>query len=534
MLDLRTSRDGSRVLYREEFDAIGVSELRTAAVDGSSVPGTPYDALATLVVGGARDMVLTPDERTVVYAAEDLQSGQFRLLSQPVERSGQTRVLTPMLSADASVVRHELMADGVTVVYEIESSIVPNLGLFRVPIDGSALPLRLSPAKPVEQWCVIGANVYYSSRSATTSLFELNRVPWLAAPTSTRLTPVLPSFAAIDRFVVAPDESLVVYAGDAATDSTLDLFAIDTSTPNQHVQLTQFMGGSVGAHQFDLSPDATSVAYSSDVDQPFVFSTYAVATAGSAPPVRLHPDFGTNADMVDPAFTLDGQRVVFRGDPNAPFRYELLSTRFDGTDFRNLSAPANHFDDVLSFEVAAQGAVVYYAEQTAQERDVFRVPASGASAPESVVLLPTGNGARDFLLTPDRQRILYTSRYPGDLRYSLGSASVHSALATASLFQAPAPDVGLLPTLRDEVSFDGLGRAHFLVFGPNFAPTAYRVGTRGLRPAVATTGALPPLSEPTVPIPTSNGLLQVYTREVPGQNGRPIFVVDPKSEQIPI
>ncbi len=91
---------------------------------------------------------ISPDGSRVVYIADQDLDEQYELYSVPIgggdEDAGPIRLNGPLVF-DGDVRWFRISPDGECVVYQAAPDVRLEYGLFSVPIDGSADPIRLSP-----------------------------------------------------------------------------------------------------------------------------------------------------------------------------------------------------------------------------------------------------------------------------------------------------------------------------------------------------------------------------------------------------
>jgi formylglycine-generating enzyme required for sulfatase activity len=115
------SPDSSRVVYRADQDATGVSELYSVAVAGPA--GSAIKLNGTLTSGGAvlNDFSISPDGRRVVYRADQESDGVNELYSVPLSgpASAVVKLNGPLVSG-GDVTGFALSPDGRWVVYRAD------------------------------------------------------------------------------------------------------------------------------------------------------------------------------------------------------------------------------------------------------------------------------------------------------------------------------------------------------------------------------------------------------------------------------
>ncbi len=140
---------GSRVVYTADQDQDEVYELYSAPVDASQ---GPVRISGSLVPGGdvawsprESHVAISPDGTRVLYRADQEQDGAVQLYSAPIEGAALPLRLSGPLVALGGVVDFALSADSRWVVYRANQEQVDSLELFSAPIDGRREALRLHP-----------------------------------------------------------------------------------------------------------------------------------------------------------------------------------------------------------------------------------------------------------------------------------------------------------------------------------------------------------------------------------------------------
>src|SRR5262249_5962612 len=102
-----------------------------------------------LVAGGDVTNYLA-DPTIAVYRADARTDDVFELFATPVDGSGGTVRLSGALGAGGDVQESfAISPDGLTVVYRADQDVDERYQIYRVPIDGSAAPVRLNdPLEP--------------------------------------------------------------------------------------------------------------------------------------------------------------------------------------------------------------------------------------------------------------------------------------------------------------------------------------------------------------------------------------------------
>ncbi len=192
------------------------------------------------------DFRLAPAGTRVVFRADAAADERFDLYSVLLDpprtddfRSRPLAVrrrLTSLAGTQSVQPDYEISADGRRVIYRADVQAPGSLELFAVPIDGGAAPLALGPAagESVLSFRVNpdSTRVVHLVERADQRL-ELRSVALGGGPPVT--LDLLPAFAALDTYQIAPDSRHVIFRADRASDGVMELFgvALDGSAPPQ-------------------------------------------------------------------------------------------------------------------------------------------------------------------------------------------------------------------------------------------------------------------------------------------------------------
>lgn len=379
------SPDGSHVVfsgtYEQTYDP--VLGLFSAAADGSADPvriwGHPQWRSGS--VPSAHLFRVTPESTRIVFT---VGGGMNGLLSAPLDGSATAIWLA---NSTEEFTRFQITPDGSHAVYALNGErYEPEAGLFRVPTDGSGLPVALFvPRGPT--WDFVDVQLTADGSRVVFTLDELD-------PGCTECE------------VVDPVELYSVPV-DGSAPATL----LSRASRPRHRPFEGVLGAFVSS--FALTPDGTRALYTEREqhgacpDCSFATRLFSVPVDGSALPTRLF-----RGDVAAPVIAADSSRVVYLGSP-AGARLELLTQPIDG------SAPARRLHRALAnggqverFELGADGEhVAFTADLLGNGHTrLFVAPVDG-SAPARLLgsRLPAGRSVRDFRIAPDSRSVAYTA-----------------------------------------------------------------------------------------------------------------------------
>ena len=172
----------------------------------------------------------------------------------------------------------QISPDGQTVVYVADQETDEAFELWRVPIDGSSPPLRLSGLLPsgtkIDEFAISpdSSRVVYLAEQDTLGILELYSVP-LTGGAATKLNGPLVSGGNVSSFQISPDSSRVVYQADQQTENVRELYSVPlaggTTTKLNGVLVS---GGFIG--YVLISPDSSRVVYLADQEINTMFELF--------------------------------------------------------------------------------------------------------------------------------------------------------------------------------------------------------------------------------------------------------------------
>lgn len=411
---LRISPDGSRVLFATgHFEGVDFFSLPlTGGVPAALGPAPQF-------FGGRMLFQVSSDGVWAVYGADPEEDGTQELYSVRVDGStGLIQLSGPRVPGGlVSPWWFHISPDGGRVVYEADQDTLGIQELYSVPIDSSAPPVKLNGQligggrvawddfrlSPDGRWVV------YLADQDTDDVYELYTVPLDASAVPVRIsgplvpggdvaqygTPVEPN----PLFQVSPDSRRVVYIADQDADEVYELYSTAIDGSQQPVRLNAPLvdGGDVPPinFSFQISSDGQRVAYIADQDTRDVSELYSVPIDASASPIKLssamESGFGVN---VPPGLQLsrDGRTVVYLTSTGPVGRPAVLSAvPIDGSAKPRRLHQAVPFGSLARFEITPDGRGVVF--QGALEQDgVFELFLSflgGRTRPQPVPPKPS-------------------------------------------------------------------------------------------------------------------------------------------------
>src|SRR5262245_590073 len=211
---------------------------------------------ASGVAGFSADALISPDNRWVVYLADQDTPGVLELYYAPLTGGPATKLNAPLISTQTRVSFFQISSDSRWVVYTTSDFTNPShAGLYSVPITGGPVTRLNAANEGVDSYFAItpdGRRVVFVTKPER----EIASVP-VRGGAVTKLSGPAASSVIFVRFAISPDSHWVVYSPyDLATASALYSVRL---TGGPVAKLTPpFVGlqGHWNIWQFAISPDS--------------------------------------------------------------------------------------------------------------------------------------------------------------------------------------------------------------------------------------------------------------------------------------
>ncbi len=328
--------DGQHAVYKSG------SALYSVPVDGSSPP-----LLLTPPSMSVIAWVLSPDGLTVVVSAA---GGVHRA---PLDGSQVTVRLTPVVGGNLAI-----SPDGNWVIFKVGND------LYSTPMAGVDASVKLNG--PSLQGPMMGhavtpdsSSVVYLARELSVSQ-ELLRVPIDGSAPPVRVNSALPPGGnlASDQIQFSPDGTRVLYRADAVVDEVYDLYVAALGGGSPPVQITEL---AVSRSILDfkvVAPDR--VLYRANPDLIEAYELFSARLSGVGDPLLLHPFLGPVQDVED-GFSSNGQWVVFRADLDTVDRIDCYAVPANGDAApRRLNGPLVDLGTVTEVRLPSAGDFAFY------------------------------------------------------------------------------------------------------------------------------------------------------------------------------
>jgi len=329
VLDFAVAAQGSAVAYRADARMDNSFELFAVPADGSLAPVPLHEPLSLgRVVSAYR---IAPDGERIVFLSNPTLGTRFDLFSVPSEGGRAPRRLDPALPDDRRVLDFAISPDATTVVYRANPRGSTQYDLYSVPIDGPLPahgtltgqrrhgPVRLltrfpsaRAAEPDYAFDASGTEVLLRARTLNNFKYELFRVPVDASSVPLRLSAALTSSQSVDAFALSADQDRVVYRADAVLDDVFELFSVPFAggAATRLDPLPAF--ADVSAFQIDVA--AGRVVYRADRDVDGRIELYEVPLDGSAGARRLNGTLPAGGNVEPDVTVLPAGRTLYRAD----------------------------------------------------------------------------------------------------------------------------------------------------------------------------------------------------------------------------
>jgi Tol biopolymer transport system component len=353
----RVSPNGATAVFIADKETVGIPELYSVPIDGSSAP-TKISAGLTFAPGkaGVSAFQISPDSARVVFLADPATaSGVNEIFSAPLNGSS-----APVKLNTAGAV--PVTGFGITpnsawaVFFGVDTSFASGAAeLYRAAIGTALSAVQISDVgqgnaagdvlsasfSPDSAWVV------YAGDGLADNIYQLYGVPIAAAGPGSDVQ-LSAALGSVGLLRISADSSRVVYTGDANALGRMEVF----STPiggGTRIQLNPAMAGD-GVSAIEINPAGTRVAYLADQTTAGVNEVYSAQMLVAGSGARL------NTPMVSPQYadTLnigpDGTTVLYEADQTTPGTYELYRVPIDASAGPSMLHDVAAPDDVGYFQ----------------------------------------------------------------------------------------------------------------------------------------------------------------------------------------
>jgi Tol biopolymer transport system component len=340
VVDFQIDALGQFVVHRADEDTDSVFELFSVPLDGSAQPvrlHPPLPAGRTLFSYG-----IAPDGKRVVFIADREVAGRLYLYSVPIDGSSAPRRLNQALLANRNVVDFAISPDGRAVVYRANALGQSQFDLFRVPIEGLDPPARrtsgeirkgsrirlsqLSAGRRVDPGYVFSADgtqvLFRVNNPGASSRFDLYRVPADGSALPVQLSSPQGNDRTVSSFALSPDQSRVVYLSDVSANEVFELHSV--SLAGGPVVRLDPLPSFADVSSYRIDPPSQRVVYLADRNADGVLELFDVPLDGSAPAERLNTPLPASGDVESDYVPLLGGRTLYRADQGTNDVLELF------------------------------------------------------------------------------------------------------------------------------------------------------------------------------------------------------------------
>lgn len=421
--------------YRILAAAAALAMLATVVVApttvGAGEPGSPTK-LNTALQGGQpdRDPAITPDGSTVVYLAPQDTIGTLELYAVPIEGGAPVK-LNHVIPAGDRVENFKLTPDGSRVLYTARNTTSDPVRLWSVPVGGGT-PQNLSGSVSGDvgeyQITPDSARVVFLAEGNTADITELYSRAIDGSGSRVRLNGPLSAAGdlVLDRLIIAPDSSRVVYRIYDDSAELFQLYSADTDAAGTQTLVNGALvgGGNVDGDDYVVTPDSQHVVYLADQDTDDVYELYRAPITGGGSTIKLSGTVTAAPGVIEGSTYVspDGQYVVFRLSTSSIL--QLYSARVDGTGSRVRLNPAlmpGAQVDGSIFIAPNSQRVVYLADQDTDDLfELYSVPIGGGTSVKISGPTPTEVADDDqvpgvrILITPDSSRVVFKAVRDGE------------------------------------------------------------------------------------------------------------------------
>ncbi|MEQ1894744.1 MAG: hypothetical protein ABL998_19550, partial [Planctomycetota bacterium] len=382
--------------------------------------------------------VPSSDGRSLAFMAGESRGRLLELYTVPVDGSAPPLELSGTLVPGGTLVEYSLAltADGASAVYLAEAETVGVVGLYSVPIDGSATPVKLSGSL-VEGGDVQlngsfgpristdGRRVVYGADGRVDERIELFVVPVDGSAAPRLLSGELQSAGDVQSdFVLTPDSRRVLYRADARVDERFELFSVPLDGSAAPARLGPELAPDGVVRRFELSPDGALVLMRVDVEGDRRIELYASPVVPGRGLVQLALPAGASASAGQPAIVSGGHALCLVEVAGEESR-ALFSLPLDGRPGIRLDWATQRGAAVQWFQVTPDGTTVVYLSDAEIDGvdELFAVPVDGSrrAVRKNEPFLP-GQWVDTFQISADSNRVFYTANQEDDSTLELFEA----------------------------------------------------------------------------------------------------------------
>ncbi len=312
----------------------------------------------------------------------------------------------------SNVFNFKVSPDGEYTVYTHDAETDNAFDLWSVPTRGGLAPVRLSAALPASEQITFFEITPDSSRVVFLEPQSQGQVDLLSVPITggppIQLDDALRPGASIGGFRVSPDGNHVVFLANQDI-TELELFSVPTAGGTAVRISGPLLDPSIDLSDFySFSPDSSLVVYEI-VDQNSMAFRHFSVPIGGGPIVTLNPPPPTGGAWREGhEISPDGNWVLFRLERSAD-EFDLYSVPIGGGDTILLN---NAADTVFESRIAGDSTRVVYQGRRGLSSvimEIFSVPIDGGFAVKLTPSIADGGNTRDFIVTPDSSRVVYSA-----------------------------------------------------------------------------------------------------------------------------
>jgi hypothetical protein len=402
------SPNGQTVVYRADQNTDELWELFAVPTDGSAtavkISGTP---------AGGGDVFgiwqVSPDETRVVYNGDQDTIGVWEVYSAPIDGSTGPTKLNGTMTSDGDVQSNvEITADSTRVIYRADQDTDEVYELYSAPIDGSGGRIKLNGTLATDgdvdftyRVSSDSSRVVYLADQDTNDVFELFSVP-VGGGTPVRLHDPLTALEDVQAssMRIGNDSSRVVFVSDQDSEDVFELFS-SAITGGGAIRISGTMPALGDVNWiFDVSDQSNRILYKADQDTDEVFELFSVPVGGG-PVVKATDPVIPAAGDVNYGFFAPGNDsiVISHGDTETDGVYELFVSQDAGFAFSvDHAGDAGDLDTSDGLCATATGdctlrAALEQANVTAGlNRVTFAIPGAGVHTISPGSALPTSTG----------------------------------------------------------------------------------------------------------------------------------------------
>ena len=407
--DFAISPDNKWVVYRADQDTNGVEELYFRPTAGSDAPRKLNGPLVKGGNVGAYSFM--PNGKWVVYLADEEFYQIPALYARDIAGSQRAPYKVNGPHSGDLVLDFKASADNQWLAYRAISASTHQIGIYCYLFGSIDEPKQLSGplATKVLLWHLTpdGKSVVYVADEDKTGVFELYCRATDASGTPRKLSGLMPDNGHVQALRITPDSRRVIYLADQDVQERLELYSAPIDGSAGPIKLNSRLQPAGGVHQFELSPDGHWVVYLADAEQAGVLELYSRPADGSGRARKLNNEIPSDGFISSFSVSPNGNWIVYGLGYKGSGFVSLFSQQTvpNGPAISLSEEPG--LDDVMDFTISPDSRrVIYNSDDNPQ--GLLKLYSRAIDGSDSRIRLSkTGRGEVSGFIVSTNNHILY-------------------------------------------------------------------------------------------------------------------------------